>query len=99
SASRGQFVARRGQLWQRAQFPGQVIEADAFAAGWPGHLIADAEQTEIMVVFGRSVGLQEVGAVAIMRGHHETEHVLVKTRDALGVADVQYRVVESFDFE
>ena len=73
--------------------------ADLFAARWAGHGVTDAEQAKVVVVVGGGVGLQEIGAVCHVRGNDKAENVLIEARGALGVADVQDRMVQSLNFE
>ena len=88
-----------GQFGQRVHLPGEVVQAHTFAARWIGRIRADAEQTQVMIVVGVRARLQEVGAVAHVRGDHKPENILVEAGRALGVADVEYGVIEAFDFE
>jgi hypothetical protein len=85
-----------GQLGQRADLPGQVVQADLGAAGHHRGRGADAEQAEVVVV-GRPGRPQEGRPARDFGAHLEAEHAAVEVHGGRQVADVEHGVVEAAD--
>jgi D-amino peptidase len=84
-----------GQVAQRADLPGQVVEAGAF--GLVGRVTgADLEQAEVVVV-GRARCAQERGAAGNLHPDLEAEGLAVEVHGALQTVHVQDSVVKAAD--
>jgi len=83
------------QVRQRADLPGQVVQAGVVRAigGAPG---ADLEQAQVVVV-GRVGRAQERGAAGDQRANLETESLAVELDGALEAVDVEDGMVEAAD--
>ena len=93
-ASCDQALPDAGQLGQRADFPGQVIQTEVVACRQLA--VGHREQAEIVIV-GRPLRAQERGPPWYLHGYLEAEREGVEV-DARGeVTDVQDGVVESAD--
>jgi len=83
------------QVAQRADLPGQVVQAGVF--GLVGRVTgADLEQAEVVVV-GRAGRAQERGAAGNLRPDLEAEGLPVEVHGALQTVHVQDSVVEAAD--
>jgi D-amino peptidase len=94
-AGRRQLGPRVGQVGQRADLPGQVVQPGVFrtircAAG------ADLEQAEVMIV-GRTGGPQEGGAAGDLQPDLEAESGPVEVDGPLETVHVQDGVVQAPD--
>ena len=84
-----------GQVAQRADLPGQVVQAGVF--GLVGRVTgADLEQAQVVVV-GRARCAQERGAVGNLQPDLEAEGLPVEVHGALQTVHVQDSVVEAAD--
>src|SRR6266545_7208428 len=93
----GQLGGQLLQVVERVDLPGEVVQADG-APHRRGRLIADLEQSEVVVV-GRPGRPEECGAryAAHVVDHPEAEHVTVEGDAARHVSHVEHGVVEAVD--
>src|SRR4029453_8667584 len=88
------------QVVERVDLPSEVVEPHAGAPRARRRRgFADGEQPEVVVV-GRARGLEEHGPGELRRADRhpaEAEDVLIESRRALGVPDVQHGMVQAVD--
>src|ERR1700733_15393094 len=90
-----QLGPRLGQVAERADLPGQVVQAGMFGAG--GRAAgADLEQAEVVVV-GRDGRAQERGPAGDLQADFEAQRLGVELDGALQTVHVQHSVVQAAD--
>src|SRR5690606_8474369 len=98
-AGRRQALAHGGELVERGDLPGQVVQADGALPGIGGRgPVTEREERDVVMVGAGRGPHEDVGAGTVDDGR-EAEHVRVEAAVRLRVTDVQDRVVHAPDHE